>query len=61
MILRIILLALTYHLNYMCMFGKIVVVIYTSKVMFVLLIEKDIPNVMVVLTLCTNLVNKDRK
>ena len=29
--------------------------------MFILLIEKDIQNVMVVLTLCTNLVNKDRK
>ena len=38
-------------LNYMCMLLKIVVVIYISKVMFILLIEKDITNSLVVLTL----------
>ena len=37
-------------LNYICMIWKIVVVIYISKVMFILLIEKDITNVLVVLT-----------
>ena len=37
-------------LKYMCMLWKIVVVIYISKVMFLLLIEKDITNLLVVLT-----------
>ena len=45
-------------LNYMCMLWKKVVVIYISKVviyiskvMFILLIEKDITNLLIVLTL----------
>ena len=38
-------------LNYICMLWKIVVVLYISKVMFILLIEKDITNVLVALTL----------